>query len=61
MAEWGRADLPYAERVDHLINGGGLNGDTLLNPAAYTPDAGGNTLPAAWTRWISFTVPKPWT
>ena len=26
-----RTDLDYASRVDHLMNGGGLNGDFLLN------------------------------
>jgi len=46
MAEWGTA-LPYASRVDHLLYGGGLNGGTLLNPAAYVNDAGLNTLTGA--------------
>ena len=31
MAEWGRTDLDYADRVDHLLNGGGLNGDYRLD------------------------------
>src|SRR5262249_49611771 len=33
MAEWGRTDLSYAARVDHLLHGGGLNGATRLDLA----------------------------
>ncbi|HUG91797.1 MAG TPA: hypothetical protein VML55_13245, partial [Planctomycetaceae bacterium] len=31
MAEWTRTDLAHADRIAHLINGGGLNGDWKLN------------------------------
>lgn len=44
MAEWGRTDLHYAARVDHLLYGGGLNGATRLDLAHYAQDAGQNTL-----------------
>ena len=30
MAEWGREDYGYSERIDHLRNGGGRNGRTCL-------------------------------
>jgi PKD domain-containing protein/hemolysin type calcium-binding protein len=30
MAEWTRTDRDYGQRVDSLMNGGGLNGDVLL-------------------------------
>ena len=30
-------DADYATRVDHLRNGGGLNGTTVLRPSALTP------------------------
>lgn len=43
LAEWNR-NLPYADRVDHLLNGGGLNGAYLLNRAAYIGDGVKNTL-----------------
>jgi hypothetical protein len=43
MAEWER-DLPYAQRVDHLLKGGGLNGPTLLNPDSYLGDDAVNML-----------------
>ena len=46
-AEWTRTDLPYSARVHHLLHGGGLNGATLLDQAAFTPNAGGNTLTGA--------------
>src|SRR5262249_37205548 len=46
MAEWTRTDLPYADRVGHLLYGGGASGDILLNLAACTADDGGNTLSA---------------
>jgi hypothetical protein len=44
MDEWGRTDLPYGARVDHLLHGGGRNGSTVLNGANFTPNAGHNTL-----------------
>jgi Ca2+-binding RTX toxin-like protein len=30
MAEWTRTDQSYAQRINHLTNGGGLNGTTVL-------------------------------
>ena len=44
MAEWTRTDEAYADRVDHLLNGGGLNGSYLLNASTATGNGGGNTL-----------------
>lgn len=44
MAEWARTDLPYAARVQHVLAGGGLNGTTLLNVAAFHSNGGGNTM-----------------
>jgi hypothetical protein len=44
MAEWTRTDETYAQRVDHLLNGGGLNGSYLLNTSTVTGNGGGNTL-----------------
>jgi hypothetical protein len=47
MAEWTRPDLPYSTRAHHLLNGGGLNGQTLLNLATFAADGGSNTLTGA--------------
>ena len=47
MAEWKRTDLSYAQRVTHLLHGGGLNGATVLDAGHFTPSAGGNTLTGA--------------
>jgi hypothetical protein len=44
MAEWTRTDLAYADRVDHLLNGGGLNGSYVLTASTVTGNGGGNTL-----------------
>jgi hypothetical protein len=44
MAEWGRTDLSYNARVQHLLSGGGLNGGVVLNAANVRFNAGGNTL-----------------
>jgi len=46
MAEW-RTNVPYADRVNHLRYGGGLNGASLLNSAAYINDLGQNRLTGA--------------
>ena len=35
--EWHRLDADYATRVDHLRNGGGLNGGTVLRPNGLNP------------------------
>jgi hypothetical protein len=46
MAEWGRTDIDYLTRVNHL-NGslaGGLNGSSYLNPATVHAAAGADTL-----------------
>jgi VCBS repeat-containing protein len=40
MAEWGRTDLDYATRAQHLHDTpGGLNGDVYLNPLTVADDA----------------------
>jgi Ca2+-binding RTX toxin-like protein len=44
MAEWGRTDLAFADRVDHILNGGGLNDPYLLNPSTVFDDGAANTL-----------------
>jgi hypothetical protein len=44
MAEWGRTDLPYNARVRHILSGGGLNGNVVLNGANVQYNGGGNTL-----------------
>src|SRR5262249_47342835 len=44
MAEWMRTDRSYAARVQDLLMGGGRNGTTLLNVAAFHSNGGGNTL-----------------
>jgi hypothetical protein len=41
-SEWTRTDLAYADRVQLLFQGGGLNGETFL--AGYLADLGGNRL-----------------
>jgi autotransporter-associated beta strand protein len=43
MNEWTQM-TDYATRVDHLMNGGGLNGPYLLNAATVHSNGGGNTL-----------------
>ncbi len=54
MAEWDRTDLDgpgdptgYQARVGHLLNGGGLNGTSLLNGSTFHSNGGGNTLTGA--------------
>jgi hypothetical protein len=42
--EWDRTDLPYARRVQHILNGGGLNGDTALYQGSFTSNGAVNTL-----------------
>jgi hypothetical protein len=44
MAEWTRPDATYGERVDHLLNGGGMNGAYLRNASTVTGNGAGNTL-----------------
>jgi hypothetical protein len=38
MAEWTRRDLAYADRVNHLQNGGGRNGQVRLDSGAVADD-----------------------
>ena len=54
LGEWTRTDLGtksdptgYQARVNHLLNGGGLNGNDLLNVSTFHANAGGNTLTGA--------------
>src|SRR5262249_58718882 len=44
LAEWGRADASYSTRVNHLKNGGGLNGAYLLTTAVVHDDGVTDTL-----------------
>jgi hypothetical protein len=46
MAEW-TSGASYANRVNHLLTGGGLNGNTLLSSTTFTNNGGGNTLSGA--------------
>ena len=39
MAEWGRTDISYQQRVNDLLNGGGLNGSYVLNSTTVHDDA----------------------
>jgi hypothetical protein len=39
LREWTRTDQTYEERVDHLRNGGGLNGDVILDGTTVFDDA----------------------
>jgi hypothetical protein len=44
LAEWGRTDADYATRIAHLMNGGGLNGSTVLNTSTVHNDGVANSL-----------------
>jgi hypothetical protein len=44
MAEWTQTSVSYADRVDHLLNGGGLADPYLLNGSSVHGNGGGNTL-----------------
>ena len=44
LAEWTRTDVSYGTRVSHLLGGGGLNGNVVLNAADVKFNAGGNIL-----------------
>jgi Ca2+-binding RTX toxin-like protein len=44
MAEWTRTDAAYAERVEHLRNGGGRNGAVRLDTATVFDDGVKDTL-----------------
>src|SRR5205085_1071201 len=39
MAEWSRVDQTYAQRIDHLQYGGGLNGSQTLNRTTVFDDS----------------------
>ncbi len=54
MAEWDRTDLGspgdptgYQARVNHLLDGGGLNGTSLLNTSTFHDNGDGNILAGA--------------
>jgi hypothetical protein len=44
MAEWARTDLGFDDRVQHIQNGGGLNGSYVLDGSTVSNNGGGNTL-----------------
>jgi hypothetical protein len=44
MTEWTQTTVDYADRVDHLLNGGGLADPFLLNTLTVHGNGGGNTL-----------------
>jgi PKD repeat protein len=60
LAEWTRRDLRYAERVDHLRNGGGRNGDYRLNEQTVFGDYDEDTLTGGEGQdWFVFDGSKP--
>ena len=42
--EWTRTDAVYTVRIDHLTNGGGLNGSYVLNKTTISDDSSNDTL-----------------
>jgi YVTN family beta-propeller protein len=44
MDEWSRPDQTYAQRTNHLLNGGGLNGSRVLNRTTVFDDSAVDTL-----------------
>ena len=44
MREWKRAKVGYLDRVDHLQNGGGLNGNVHLNNSTVLNDGAADLL-----------------
>ena len=44
LAEWGRTDMTYGQRMANLLNGGGLNGSYLLNTSTVQADSSTNYL-----------------
>ncbi len=44
LAEWSNTGDSYAQRVNHLLNGGGANGSTTLNASTFQTNGGGNVL-----------------
>jgi hypothetical protein len=42
--EWAKSGHSYADRITHLRNGGGWNGNVVLNQNTVTGDKGGSTL-----------------
>ncbi len=44
QAEWSRTDLAYVDRVNHIMNGGGLNDPYLLNTSSVFADGAVDTL-----------------
>jgi Ca2+-binding RTX toxin-like protein len=57
MMEWER-NIPVADRVQHIRNGGGLNGPFLLNLATVQSNLLGNELTdGGGTNWLFLRVP----
>ncbi len=44
MKEWTRTDACFADRVIHLLYGGGLNGSTTINTDTVFADSNADTL-----------------
>jgi acrosin len=58
MAEWLRTDVSFDTRIDHLRNGGGLNGVYRLNAATILDDGAADTLTGGAGQdwfWINLT------
>jgi hypothetical protein len=51
MAEWTRTDLTYIERVNHLLNGGGLNGGYTLNASTVHGNGVADYLEGGYADW----------
>jgi hypothetical protein len=57
LAEWNRTDETYEQRVDHLRNGGGLNGAIVLNSTTVFDDGAIDTLTGGTGRdWFFATL-----
>ena len=56
MDEWTRTDQTYQQRVDHLLSGGGLNGNIRVNPSTVHDDGDVDILDGApktiWLDWF---------
>jgi uncharacterized delta-60 repeat protein len=61
LEEWRRTDLPtttsYAQRIDHLMNGGGLNGAILFNDVTVFDDLDADSVSgSAGTDWFLYST-----
>jgi Ca2+-binding RTX toxin-like protein len=58
-AEWTRTDLGYHDRISHLMKGGGLNGNLVLNSSTLSDDGAADSLTGnAGNDWFIVTDTK---